>query len=96
MAIHQDENTDNHLGNEDDQQDAGVGHGHAVRLLDSSTAAEEGDEEDHASQHDETNGGECGIMFLEGITQITSLDEGHNSQSDECNTTQLEGNRRKN
>lgn len=94
VAIDQDQNSDHHLRNEDDQQDAGVGHGHAVGLLDSATAAEEGDEEDHASQHDEADGSECGIIFLEGISQITGLDEGHNTQTDECDTTQLEKRKR--
>lgn len=84
---------DHDLADEDDQQEGGIGHGHAVRLLDGATAAEERDQEDDATEDDQHNGHRCGIIVVEDSLQVTGRDQGHNSDGHEGNTAQLEGGR---
>lgn len=78
------------LADEDDQQEAGIGHGHAVRLLDGATAAEEGDEEDDATEHDQDNGHGCGVILVEDSLQVASGHQGDDSNGHQGNTAQLE------
>lgn len=96
ILLHDHQHSDDHLRDNDDQQDARIGHGHAVRLPNGAAASEERDEEDDASQHDQDDGNEGGIMFLEGSLQVTSVDQGHDTQGDKGDASQLQKKNKKN
>ena len=69
-------NTRPDLHHEDDAEEDGEGEGHAVVLLDGTTAPEEGDEEDDASDNDEEDrSGEELVAEEVQVLTVGSLDD---------------------
>lgn len=89
LLVDQHKHRNHDLADEDDEQHAGIGHGHAVGLANGAAAAEEGDQEDDASEHDQDDRSECGIIFSERPLQVARVGQGDRADCDQGNAAQL-------